>query len=797
MINITKIPEILAPCGSYESFIAAVNAGADACYAGGNKFGARAYANNFSETELLNAIEYAHLSDVKLYLTVNTLFKEYETSQLYDFLLPYYKHGLDAVIVQDLGAFHIIKKLFPDINIHCSTQMNITSKYAADFMKKNGASRVVIPREMSLDEIKELRENVDIEIEAFVHGALCYSYSGQCLLSSVSGNRSGNRGRCAQPCRKAYDCSYDISMKDLCSLEHIPNLISAGIDSFKIEGRMKNSYYIASAVDAYKELTNDYLNDCFNVDKAKRYKFKLANIFNRGGFCNGYFFNHNGPDMITKTRPDHQGVAIGKLISSSNGKITISVSEKLYKGDVLELLLTDNSTIDITVGVDAKKGSRVLLNAPKTKLIKKEQTVYRMMSKHIIDTLDISTKKIPLTGEFYAEIGKPISLSLSCNLNCEEYSITSFGCITEESKQVIVNKDDIREKLTQLGATRYYFDVFNLNISDNAFIPASAIKKLRRDAISMLEEKIKNSFKRENLANNTLEKSNSYVFNNNKSSEKSLSYNVSVKSINQLNKVLKYDFVNGVYLNNKTYNDAKKLGVIDEIISKKIKIYLELPYIIKNTFNFDEYTECKHLDGIYIRNIDELSIISKLTKDNKLSKDVLIICGSSLYAYNTYARKFILDKTKDTNIIFEIPKELNFKEIEDINPYPSELTIYEYQQVMLSAQCVKKTRDMCTKKYDIEKLTDDKNNIFYSQAICDECCNVIYNGQPLFIYDKLDSRLFYSLCVKSFKISFTIESEAEVNNILSKIKSMHSVMNLDNKLIDFKRTTGQYYRGVE
>ena len=272
--------ELLAPAGSYETFEAVIRAGADAVYLGGSHFGARAYANNFNEEELLRAIDYAHIHGRQVYLTVNTLFKEEELEQgLYEYLLPYYEQGLDAVIVQDMGAFARIRSMFPGMDIHTSTQMTVTGAAGAAYMKQLGASRVVMAREMSFAEIREIHDKVGIEIESFVHGALCYCYSGQCLLSSMLGGRSGNRGRCAQPCRLPYEvykkdqksriacCNYVLSPKDLCTIDAIPALAESGIFSFKIEGRMKQAEYAAGVVSVYRQYMDRYL-DRLNEERA-------------------------------------------------------------------------------------------------------------------------------------------------------------------------------------------------------------------------------------------------------------------------------------------------------------------------------------------------------------------------------------------------------------------------------------------------------------------------------------------------------------------------------------------------
>lgn len=509
MINKLQFPEILAPCGSYEILEAAVHAGASACYVGGHKFGARAYAENFDNASILRAIEFAHLHGCKLYLTVNTLFKDNEINVLYDYLLPLYRHGLDAVIVQDFGAFMFIRKYFPHIKIHCSTQMNITSLYGASLMKEQGASRIVAARELSLERIKEIKSETDIEIEAFVHGAMCYSYSGQCLMSSFAGARSGNRGRCAQPCRKKYNGEYLLSMKDMCTLEHIPELLEAGIDSFKIEGRMKNEYYVASAVSAYRELADDCINGRFSGKKAAGLKFKLANIYNRGGFCGGYFFTHNAADMISVERPNHQGVAVGTLVAAGAGTADVRLSEKLYERDVLEVRLKDGTFINLTSGICGKAGETVTLNAPRTADIVKGQMIYRTKSRYFEEEICNSPKvKTALKGCLEAKTGREISFTIKCNINGKEFSGSAAGEIVEKSVKHGADISAIREKLSQTGSTDYYFEHIDINVDDNAFVPHGVLKQLRRAAISELESNIISSYYKGNIERKKIKNDN-------------------------------------------------------------------------------------------------------------------------------------------------------------------------------------------------------------------------------------------------------------------------------------------------
>ena len=310
--------ELLAPAGSFEILKAVIFAGADAVYVGGDRFGARAYANNFSQEELLEAIDFVHLHGKKIYLTVNTLLKNNELNhQLYDYLLPFYKQGLDAVLVQDFGVMQYIKQVFPKLPIHISTQMTVTGADGVRFLAKQGASRVVLSRELSITEMKKNKEETGVELEVFVHGALCYSYSGQCLLSSMLGGRSGNRGRCAQPCRLMYsvydeehhksqnDC-YPISLKDLCGLTYLKQLHEAGVYSLKIEGRMKQVEYAAGVVKLYRKYIDLFGENKQDVKISKQDEALLFNLGNRCGFTSGYYEKQNGTDMITMKKPSYE-----------------------------------------------------------------------------------------------------------------------------------------------------------------------------------------------------------------------------------------------------------------------------------------------------------------------------------------------------------------------------------------------------------------------------------------------------------------------------------------------------------
>ena len=357
--------ELLAPAGSLEIFKGVIESGADAVYVGGSMFGARAYANNFTEEELLEAIDFAHLRGVKVYLTVNTLIKNSEFSKLYDYLLVYYKRGLDAVIVQDIGVVKAIHEYFPSMEIHTSTQMTVTGADGVRFLSQFGVTRVVMAREVSLAEMKRIHEETGMELEAFVHGALCYSYSGQCLFSSILGGRSGNRGRCAQPCRLPYTVEgkkdeYILSLKDMCGIKALDKLHDAGVYSLKIEGRMKQLEYACGVVKYYRS----YIDSMKPVTDADYDRIKA--LGNRCGFTDRYYFDHNGSDMVTYVKPNFVSNAAepspekrklsieGELVlrEGEPGSLTVKRGDVTYKASIEPVSAALKAPLDKKAAID-------------------------------------------------------------------------------------------------------------------------------------------------------------------------------------------------------------------------------------------------------------------------------------------------------------------------------------------------------------------------------------------------------------------------------------------------------------
>ena len=621
--------ELLAPAGSYETFLAVVAAGADAVYVGGNAFGARAYANNFSEEELLAAIDYAHLHHRKLYLTVNTLFKEKELyEQLYDYLLPYYKQGMDAVIVQDMGAFSFIKENFPDLEIHTSTQMTVTNRYGAEMMKELGAKRVVTAREMSFVEIEDIAKNVDVEIESFVHGALCYCFSGQCLLSSIIGGRSGNRGRCAQPCRLPYEAysadkkrisnpkqPYLLSPKDLCTIEMIPQLVKAGIYSFKIEGRMKQAEYAAGVVSLYRKYIDLYLKKGeagYRVSK-EDYQ-KLLDLGNRSGFTEGYYKKHNGTDMITFEQPSH------------------------------------------------KKGNEAL------------QTYIR-------ETYLNTEIKEKINGTLILSQDLPAIMTVSY----EDNYVTVEGEVVQAAQKQPLSLEKVEENVKKTGNTPFEFETLEIQMDDAIFMLVKALNQLRREALEQLSAQILDTYRRE-LAD--VYENNAFANGHQKVSDKKERFSASIEKREQLSSILKSQLIEEIYLDSICYTRQNLVSElkIDCDLTKKAgkKAYYILPAVFrKHTSDFyktivQELSTCQ-LDGFVVKSYDALQFV----KEYFAAKEVVI--DQNLYTYNGKACETL---GAFSPVKLTAPFELNKKELEQRDNRATELVIYGKLPLMTSAQCV-------------------------------------------------------------------------------------------------------------
>lgn len=746
--------ELLAPAGSLKTLKAVIHAGADAVYLGGSMFGARAYANNFNEEELLEAIRFGHIHGRKIILAVNTLLKEYELGQLYDYLHPYYEAGLDAVIVQDMGVMEFVKTHFPNLPIHTSTQMTITNVEGARLLKEQGVERVVTAREMSLEEIQRIHDEVGVELESFIHGALCYCYSGQCLFSSIIGGRSGNRGRCAQPCRLSYEVLQGeksltghhatpiLSLKDMCTLPFLYELADHGVYSFKIEGRMKTPEYAAGVVSIYRKYMDSYL-DGSRIPVEKKDIRALLELGNRGGFTSGYYYHHNDSDMLSGESASH---------NKSEGVLQDNIRREYVETELKEKI----------------KGKLIL------------------------------NKECPAKIE--VQYGK--------------IKVSYQGDMVLVAQNRPLTKEVVTEKITKTGNTPFVFEKLEVTMDDDIFMPVNQLNQLRRGALEALEEALLNPYERtlpelvETSSAETDRQTTGKAINEKQISGQSLSQTsrqqpagsstevrVLIEDTEQLLAVLKADFVDTVYLDCMLYtreNLIRKLSEdIDRVHASGKKAFYVFPFIFRQqTSLFYEkiMPELKKLplDGIMVRSLDEIAFIKEWGNENWQ-----MVSDSNLYTYSNEASEYFyrLGMMQDT-----IPVELNRKEILRRENSRSEMIIYGRLPLMITAQCIHKNTLGCMHQPKVLNLKDRYSVHFPVKNFCSECYNVIYNSLPVCLFK--EDVTVKKIAPAAVRLSFTTETEEEAEQILTIYGDIYKNGGILGQL-PMECTNGHFKRGVE
>lgn len=749
-----KRVELLAPCGSYESFLAAVNAGADAVYLGGGQFGARAYAENFSEEELIRAIRQAHFFGVKVYLTVNTLVKECEFSGLYNYIAPFYEAGLDGAIVQDMGVFCFLRRNFPGLKLHASTQMTITGAYGAAYLKALGCERIVPARELSLEEIKEIKREVSVEIEAFVHGAMCYCYSGQCLMSSMIGGRSGNRGRCAGPCRLPYRVSgkegYYLSLKDMNTLEHIPELIEAGIDSFKIEGRMKKPEYVAGVVSIYRKYIDQYYDRAalqtamrdFTIEEKDRKL--LSDLYIRTETGTGYYKKKNGRDMLTLRKPGYNE-ADPSLLAMLRERYVRELPERQIRifarcraGEALygEVRFTDER---------AKKDSSADSNA-----------------------------------------GIEVRLSAS-------------GDFAEKAHRRAVSEEEIREQLVKTGGTPFAVKECIVEAEENTFVPMSRINALRRELLQKIyayygardTERIKNTAGADERGRDS----------EGNDARKGYTLTAVVQTKEQFEMIFPMMETEDDHL----IVDADLLledkEIQDRLSAGKIRWGIKCPVILRKSDeeylqNLRSLIESRSPDIVYCATIDMLAWLKSISYAGKIAGE------APLYAWNAEALSFWggeLDRVS-------IPTELDSKEIRElcsaagnIGLNRPEALVYGRTPFMVSANCIKLSTGNCDKnRKKYAQLTDRLGNVFPVYTNCSHCYNILYNCLPTSYAE--DMWMLMEDRIKAFRVEFTTESGEEAVRVMQTFRRLPAsdlIREKRGKSAGAGTTKGRFRLGVE
>lgn len=819
-------PEILAPAGSIESLKGAVCAGADAVYIGGSKFGARAYADNPEADMLLHAIDYVHSKDRRIYLTVNTLLKEQElTKELYSFLEKYYRAGVDAVIVQDVGVLHFLASEFPELPVHASTQMTLVSPDGAAMLSGYPVTRIVPARELSLAEIQNLRDNTKLEIEAFVHGALCYCYSGQCLFSSMIGGRSGNRGRCAQPCRMSYGVSedgkkkaelYALSPKDLCTLDQIPKLVEAGIDSFKIEGRMKRPEYTAGVTAAYRMMTDLYYEQ--GEEEFYRYLEKhpevlteqmdrMTDLYNRGGFTKGYYVHYHGKQMMSMERPNHSGTKVGEVTKVQGIRATIRLEKTLNPQDVLEIRTRGGESYEFTAGKAGieQKAGWYETNVKKGFPLEPGQQVYRTKNEELLGELRESYVEklfqIPVEAEFVAIPGQPASLTIRVEAHGQSslvpggdaeavrrVEVTVEGDMVMEAKNQPVTEDKIREQLSKTGESEYYFRKLSITTGEKTFLPIGKIKELRRTAFEQLREKVLEGYRRTICKQGTetekkVQEMDSAV------QEGPVEIIALVSTKEQWETVCAEDRITTVYVDLQNEPLENQISCCERVKEQGRKAFLVMPHIFRRKEKerysiIVERIRRSSLDGVLVKSLEELTFL----EEHGLTKVLEVRLNYNLYTMQTEAKSFFKEKGYHH---FTVPVELNEEEIQGLGVEDCDFILYGRFPLMISAQCVRDNVFHClggTKTEGII-LTDRVGAEFPVRQICTSCYNVIYNSACTSLIGMEMERKFRPA---GWRFDFTVESGTEMKAVLEAYFN-----GTTEKTGKGPYTKGHFKRGVE
>ncbi len=740
-----KKVELLAPAGNYDSFIGALNAGADAVYVGGEKFSARAYADNFDTDTLCSCIKYAHLFDRKVYLTLNTLIKESEFSEIYDYVKPFYQAGLDGVIIQDFGVLRFLKKHFPGLELHASTQMAVTGPEFVSLCQELGISRVVPARELTLAELKAIRD-AGIEVECFIHGAMCYCYSGMCLMSSILGGRSGNRGRCAQPCRLPYQvlktstdvsgefkddgnvacaddvtCNksyskecYPLSLKDMCTIEHIPALIEAGMDSFKIEGRMKRSEYAAGVTALYRK----YI-DIYEANPEKPFKISakdrriLEHLYMRSELHDGYLFKHNGKEMVTSEAPSYHG-------------------------------------LDETILEDIK---------------------HKYLG---------CTMKLPLSIYGYFEVEKESSLTL-CTEN--GISVTVTGPAVQPALKAPATIESIEKQLNKLGNTHFALEHIDISLVGDAFVPNGVLNHLRREGIEQLEQAIIQSYFPE--INDRLcllkdEEASLHDYSNKDEENDALDHvmngkddklTVLVRTKEQLYTLQQHPIcsqMDMLYLEEPAMeaylSQIKNIKITSKAMHdieafKHTQIAFAMPYILRRDKVDLIMLHDLGIRFVLVRNVESLALVLKMNRH--CGCRFQIITDASLYVWNKEAMGLL----QTYSVKQTLPYELNAKELRPLRGNSTEQLIYGYLPLMHSANCIFKTTTGCRYRkespFGFTVLKDRYGKEFTVLTNCKYCYNTIYNSVPLSLHKKYQKNW-----QGSYRLQFSIENNAQMITVL-------------------------------
>lgn len=754
--------ELLAPVGKMENAIAAVENGADALFVGGKLFNARQYADNFTDDELEEIVHYAKLRGVRVYVTVNILIKEAEVEGVYEYLKYLEEIGVHSIIVQDLGVAAIARTHFPKLRLHASTQLSAHSIEDVMFLKSLGFKRVVLARELGLKEIEAIIKTCGVEIETFVHGALCYSYSGQCLMSSLIGGRSGNRGRCAQTCRMKYSLmdedktlvkdAYLLSLKDICSIEFIPELLACGVHSFKMEGRMKSPEYVASVVRTYRKYVDLALSG-EKYEVAQEDLDILKGVFNRGGFSKGYYFEHGTKKMLTPVSPKHIGLKAGVVTQfiPKTKTATILLERDLNPGDGLEIIRKGKESVGMGISKKCEKGTTI--KAQFEHFVEVGSEAYLTKNHNLLKALRATyqkpQRKMPVHLSIIGKVGAPLEVSLTVN----DKTVTYKGDLVENAMNAPLTKEQVVKQLSKLGSTSFVAKTHEIEWDENAYLPISQLNEVRRQAVSLLEAeilKVETKVHPEHLEEPVhVQKAENEVGN----------WYAHVTTLAQLEEVLRWPQIKRIYWEWQ-YNQALAHEALALCQAKEVPMYLAFPSIIKeNTFKRFEADikswEGTGLTGYLVRTNGMYYVLKDSSKEividynlNIMNHETINLWESLGVAGETVSAELTLDEI--------MPLEGNLEKI-----------VYGYIPVMTSQQCILRHTNNCQKKAKEKKLytiKDRKETPWAIQTDCQACVMQILSYQPIVVKSSELQRIKNQMNVR---LQFNKEDVSETRKVLS------------------------------
>ncbi len=790
-----KNVEILAPAGDIQRAKVAIQNGANAVYIGGKMFSARSSADNFEDEEIEELVKYANIRGAKVYLAINTLMKETELNDALSFIEKTYNMGVNAFIFQDIGLATYVKKQLPKIEMHASTQLFAHSVDDVKVLKEAGFTRVVLARELSIKEITEIKKAVDIEIEVFVHGALCVCYSGQCIMSSLIGERSGNRGKCAQSCRMNYQLydenhelvtdGYLLSPKDIMAVEIIKQYIEAGVDSLKIEGRMKNEKYVAQIVSGYREKLD-------NIEKSLSTEtlMGMQQIFNRGGYLiEGYANTYSGKSMMSNETPKSTGLYLGEVLDYNDGKAKIKLANNVVPGDGIEIWTKIKPNTGTNLGKANKAGETIWVTV--SGKISKGDKVYKSFDKALDDKLKRFKETVQKTinASVYAKLGEPLVL----RLELDSIVVELKGEVVENASKTPTTKEVVLEKLNKTGGTPYNFNFVDVVVEDDIFVNIKGLNELRRDALEQFLDLEENSY-----VNN--EKVASYTDNkSNKSRVSAQTFSIDLANASFIDEVINLDVAKIlVPLTTETIENIKKN--FELIKNSDTKIYLKLP---KVTLNDDtkvvetllkKYEEVSELvTGFEICNYGEYLLVKDLGKE--LSGDY------NFTVYNSLTKKHLVENLKLKTVT--LSPELNLGELIELADVNTEVVVYGKLDMMITKQCPvglykanKGDDKYCALKGKENKyyLKDRKDVHFDLVTNCEYCNCTILNSSTMFMLDKWND--VEKINATHFKLIFTTENK----DLTLEVINAH--FENDENIKEYRKeslgniTNGHYYRGV-